>query len=130
MSYVLVTDISASWEAYQALAGDVAGNLSAGLLLHIAGPTDEGFRIIEVWESEAAWRGHAVDRVVAPDPTDPVMQARMVVRALHPIHLVLSEAWVGRARHDWIAVGPGEDADRPMPDPVEEPVLGHTTGEV
>ena len=32
-----------------------------GLILHLAGPTDEGFRIIEVWESEAAWRDHADD---------------------------------------------------------------------
>jgi len=28
---------------------------SEGLLAHIAGPTDEGFRVIDVWESEEAF---------------------------------------------------------------------------
>ena len=28
---------------------------AAGLILHVAGPTDEGFRTIDLWESEQAW---------------------------------------------------------------------------
>lgn len=54
MPHAYVTDVPASWDDYERLfhgADDVEG-----LILHAAGRTDEGFRIIEVWETEEAWR--------------------------------------------------------------------------
>jgi hypothetical protein len=52
-----------------------------GLILHAAGRTDEGFRIIEIWESEEACRRFAdgLNRPSAP----------RFVRELQPTHLVL-----------------------------------------
>ena len=35
-----------------------------GILLHVAGPTDDGFRVIDVWESEEAFA--AFGEVIGP----------------------------------------------------------------
>jgi hypothetical protein len=59
MSYAIVEDVTASWEQYQRFADALAGQTPAGLIVHAAGRTDEGFRIIEIWESEGAWRSFA-----------------------------------------------------------------------
>jgi hypothetical protein len=54
MRYACVQDVPASWETYLGMVGDMGEETPAGLLIHAAGPTDEGFRMIEVWESKAA----------------------------------------------------------------------------
>ena len=82
MSYVLVEDVAASWERYEQLAAPLREATPAGLILHAAGRTDEGFRIVEVWESEDAWRRFA-------DLLDD--DAPHVVRALVPEHVVYGE---------------------------------------
>jgi hypothetical protein len=59
MAYAVVQDVPASWAEYEAMAG-IAEPLPDGLILHVAGPTDEGFRTIEIWESrDACERFHA-----------------------------------------------------------------------
>jgi hypothetical protein len=88
MSYVLVEDVPASWEQYGVMARSV-GRAPAGLLLHVAGPTDEGFRIVEVWEDEAAWLRFSADHDAALNSVDPVVSTRTVVRDLHAIHVVI-----------------------------------------
>jgi hypothetical protein len=88
MSYVLVEDVPASWEQYGVMARSV-GQPPAGLLLHVAGPTDEGFRIVEVWEDEAAWLRFSADHDAALNSVDPVVSTRTVVRDLHAIHVVI-----------------------------------------
>ena len=55
MTYVLVQDIAASWAQYRGVAEAMSDPAPAGLILHVAGPTDEGFRTIDLWESEQAW---------------------------------------------------------------------------
>jgi hypothetical protein len=59
MSYVLVKDVAASWERYEQFAAPLRAASPAGFILHAAGRTDEGFRIVELWESEDAWRRFA-----------------------------------------------------------------------
>ena len=56
MTYAFVQDIASSWDRYEHLRAALTGPPPDGLILHLAGPTDEGFRIIGVWESERAWR--------------------------------------------------------------------------
>lgn len=106
MSYALVQDIPASWEQYRWIARSLE-RVPPGLLLRVAGPTDEGIRIIEVWESEADWRQFAPDLEAALGSVDPDVGPRTVVRDLRAAHLVIGEALRGAAPHDWIAVGPG-----------------------
>lgn len=83
MSYVVVEDVAASWEHYRRVADALAGPPPSGLIVHAAGPTDEGFRIVGVWESEQAWRSFAarLDDAEAPGSIQ-------VLRALQPEHVV------------------------------------------
>jgi hypothetical protein len=83
MSYVVVEDVAASWEQYQRIADALVGPAPSGLVVHAAGPTDEGFRIVAVWESERAWRCFA-DRI----PANAYPGALDVVRTLDPVHVV------------------------------------------
>ena len=106
MSYALVKDVFASWEHYGEIARSLE-RLPRGLLLHVAGPTDEGIRIIEIWESEVAWRQFARDLEGALGSVDPDVGTRTIVRDLRAVHLVAGEALRGAAPHDWIAVGLG-----------------------
>jgi hypothetical protein len=59
MSYAVVEDVAASWESYERSAADLELRRPEGLILHAAGRTDEGVRIIEVWTSEEAWQRFA-----------------------------------------------------------------------
>jgi hypothetical protein len=54
--YALQEDIAASRDSYERFAADIERSLPNGLILHAAGRTDEGVRIIEIWEGEEAWR--------------------------------------------------------------------------
>ena len=84
MSYAFVQDIAASWEQYERLAAAVAARPD-GLVLHVAGPTDEGFRIIGVWESESAWERFKAEHELEPAAGAPPPST---FRALRPQHVV------------------------------------------
>jgi hypothetical protein len=88
MSYVIVEDVAASWEQYARVAAALAGPAPAGLIVHAAGPTDEGFRVVALWESEEAWRRFA-EGVGSANASPP-----QVVRGLRPEHVVYGE-WEG-----------------------------------
>lgn len=86
MPYAFVEDVAASWEHYGGFAAALAGPPPEGLLLHAAGPTDEGFRIIGVWESEAAWDRFREDRLGGE--AEPIGEMPTTVRVLRPTHVV------------------------------------------
>lgn len=97
MSYAVVEDVPASWERYEVIARTV-GRRPRGLLLHVAGPTDEGFRIIEIWESEEAWQAFAHAFNAALATVDPAVGTRAIARNLRAVHLVRGDAWDTNAR--------------------------------
>jgi hypothetical protein len=82
MSYVVVEDVAASWENYDSYAQALESVAPPGLIVHAAGPTDEGFRIVGVWESEAAWHRFAAG--LGPGAAF----GRQVRRTLSPEHVV------------------------------------------
>ena len=92
MAYAYVQDVAASWAQYQRVAGSLVEPAPAGLILHVAGPTAEGVRIIDVWDSEQAWQQYRAERLEPaiaalggpsrPEPT---------FRDLHPEHLTLRQ---------------------------------------
>lgn len=89
MTYVFVHDIAASWEQYECFAAAAIDPVPPGLILHLAGPTEEGFRIIGIWESEAAWRLFQVQRLqpaiaALGGPSRP----QSTFRDLHPAHVI------------------------------------------
>ena len=88
MSYAVVEDIAASWESYQDVAADLRVARPEGLILHAAGRTDEGVRIIEVWESEEAWHRFA-------EASERLREGRFAeaprhLRQFRPTHLVVA----------------------------------------
>jgi hypothetical protein len=86
--YALVEDVAASWETYEPVAAGLERSLPPGLILHAAGRTDEGFRSIEVWASEQAWRSYAEQADAAAGST-PATGFRHR-RDLAPTHLVIN----------------------------------------
>jgi len=90
MAYAFVQDIASSWEQYERVVAGLTEPTLDGLILHLAGPTDEGFRIIDVWDSEEAFKRFEVERLqpavaalggpARPQPT---------FRDLHAAHLVI-----------------------------------------
>jgi len=79
MSYVLVEDVAARWERYERIAAPLREAIPDGLILHAAGRTEEGFRIVEVWDNEEAWRRFSGN--LGDDSPN-------VVRALVPEHII------------------------------------------
>jgi hypothetical protein len=86
MPYAFVNDVAASWEHYRRFAKALEGPIPDGLVLHAAGPTDEGFRIIAVWESEEAWERFRADRLGTD--VENVAHVPPTFRPLHATHLV------------------------------------------
>ena len=90
MPYAFVQDVASTWEQYELFAAELVEPAPAGLILHVAGPTDEGFRIIDVWESEEAWQDFR-DLRLAPaiaalgGPSRPAP----TFRDLHPAHVLI-----------------------------------------
>jgi hypothetical protein len=96
VSFAFVQDVAASWDQYERVTASLMDPAPAGLLLHIAGPTEEGFRTIDLWESEQAWQRFQAERLAPaiaalggparPEPT---------FRSLHPAHTVVGQQWPG-----------------------------------
>jgi hypothetical protein len=92
VAYAFVQDVAASWEQYERVAAAMIEPAPAGLLLHVAGPTDEGFRTIAVWESFAAWERFRAERL------EPAIAAlggpfrpQSTFRDLRPTHVVVGD---------------------------------------
>jgi hypothetical protein len=93
VTYAFVQDIAASWQQYELIAAATVEPVPGGLILHVAGPTAEGFRIIDVWESEDAWHRFRAERLAPaiaalggparPEPT---------FRSVEADHVVFGEA--------------------------------------
>jgi hypothetical protein len=89
VSYAFVQDLAASWEHYERLAAALIEPSPQGLILHLAGPTDEGVRIIDVWESEQAWQRFQTERLApAIAALGGPARAQPTFRDLHPAHIV------------------------------------------
>lgn len=87
MAYVTVEDVAATWEQYERSLAALVDPAPAGLILHAAGKTDEGYRIVDVWESEAAWQRFHSSRQSADD-VGPAGGEQVRFRDLRPDHFV------------------------------------------
>lgn len=86
MPYVVVQDLAASWQQYVPVEEALAACPPGGLVLHVAGPTDEGVRIIEVWESEEAWEQAHARSLDGHEVVTPLVPP--VLRVLRPEQVV------------------------------------------
>lgn len=107
-TYAVVHDVPASWNAYLEGFESFEGRPPEGLLVHVAGPTDEGFRVIDVWESQATWERFRDDRL--PQFLDRSVRA-------HEIHTTIRDLIV---QHLFLAELSTTKRDRvPTPSPIE-----------
>jgi hypothetical protein len=68
MAYGVALDVAGPVELYDALHAEFVKLPTEGLILHVGRPTAEGFQVLEVWESKAAyeeWTGRYVGGVMA-----------------------------------------------------------------
>jgi hypothetical protein len=65
VAYACVQDIACSWITYEQEAAPLLEPAPDGLIAHVAGPTGEGVRIIEIWESEHQWQHFRDERLSA-----------------------------------------------------------------
>ncbi len=90
--YAFVQDVPASWEQYPRLVAAVDEPPPAGLIVHVAGPTDEGFRVIAIWESEAAWEHFRATQETGEPRSDEPVRAAPTFRGLHSMHAIVGAA--------------------------------------
>ena len=88
MAYAVVRDVAASWEQYTRVAAAMSEPTPTGLILHVAGPTAEGFRTIDVWESEQAWQTFRSSRL-EPAAATVASRPRTTLRDLRPANVVV-----------------------------------------
>ena len=89
MTYAFMQDIAASWHDYDRIMATSFDPIPSGLIAHLAGPTDEGIRIISLWESEQAWQAFESERLVpalAAQGGDALPAPRF--RDVRPTHIV------------------------------------------
>ena len=64
MAYAYIQDIPDSdWGTYERIVAELGDVRPDGLVVHVAGPHDGGVRMIDVWESEGAFRAFAADHL-------------------------------------------------------------------
>lgn len=86
--YAIVRDTPASWEDYRRVVAQLGDEPPEGLVLHVAGRTPEGVRVIEVWQSRTAYarfdrgRLRAAERRVPTPLRAPVVRTLAVSRAI------------------------------------------------
>ncbi|MBA2331274.1 MAG: hypothetical protein H0V94_00590 [Actinobacteria bacterium] len=95
MPYALVQDVASSWESYERVAAGLVEPAPDGLILHLAGPTDDGVRVIDVWETEEAWERFRTERLAPalaalggpsrPEPTVRELRPAQLVRGAAPL---------------------------------------------
>ena len=93
MAYALVQDLPLSWEQYERTACHRVDPVPAGLIVHLAGPTDEGVRVIDIWDCEPS--SHIADDArIQGAPAIPGEPPRPepTIRGLHGFDLVLGPA--------------------------------------
>jgi hypothetical protein len=95
-AFAVVRDVAASWATYPSWGLGRDGRHVPGLILHAAGPTDEGVRTVDVWATRQQWRDHQrrCDEVLPSGLTVPPTTRELVV-----VHLVtdLTREGVDRA---------------------------------
>lgn len=89
MAYAYVHDVACSWDRYREAASGLVEPALPGLILHLAGPTDEGVRCIDVWDSEQVGTRFRADLLgPALAQLGPAVCRHDVLRHLHPMHVV------------------------------------------
>lgn len=88
MAYAVVHDIACSWCEYEGVWRELLEPLLPGLLVHVAGPTDEGVRLIHIWAHDHPSAGDQADRLTTVIAN---IKVRTASRDFRPVHLLINE---------------------------------------
>lgn len=80
--FAIVRDTPSSWEHYREIVDGLDDDPPRGLLIRVAGPTDEGIREIEVWRSSDELERHDRDRGGLPAATVRSFAVKRVLRSI------------------------------------------------
>ena len=87
-AFAVVQDVAASWEWYRQAVTAAVDPPPQGLILLLAGPTDEGVRLIGTWQDFQAWQRFQAERLdpalaaLAGPPAQPAVERRFEARYL------------------------------------------------
>ena len=93
MAVVVIQDFGATADEYDAVNAklDAKSNPPAGMIIHTGSVTDDGMRVVDVWESEQHFNdfrdqrvGPTVVEVVGPDAGPPNIQVHEVHDLIRP----------------------------------------------
>jgi hypothetical protein len=92
-TYAYVQDVAEEWANYERLAASLGDGVPDGLIVHVAGPTDSGFRIIDVWESQEAWERFRNERLrpAARRVAGDASAQQPIFRGLRVLHVLRGE---------------------------------------
>lgn len=86
--FAVVQDVAASWEWYRDAVTAAIEPPPQGLILFVAGPTDEGVRVIGTWQDLQAWQRFQAERLtpavaaLAGPPPPPAVERQLEGRHL------------------------------------------------
>lgn len=86
----VVYDVAGAGEDHHLVRSATVGASVPGLILHAAGPTDDGFRTIDVWVSESAWSryrqrlAHVFGGLLVPPVVRELRADHLITAALRP----------------------------------------------
>jgi hypothetical protein len=89
VAYVVVHDIACSWCEYERVGRDLLEPPPAGLLVHVAGPTEEGVRLVDIWAGEQLGVRDRSDRLVSAIGT---VALRSVSRDFRPHQVLINRS--------------------------------------
>jgi hypothetical protein len=87
VAYVVVHDIACSWCEYERIGRELLEPPPAGLLAHVAGPTEEGVRLVDIWDGDRPDVRDRADRLTTA--IGPVA-TRAVSRDFRPRHVLVN----------------------------------------
>jgi hypothetical protein len=106
MSYAFVQDVPATWDTYRGVAETLAAGYPEGLVVHAAGPTEEGFRMIGIWDSREMCERFRDERLTTIlDSLTCGTRIQPTSRELQIAHLISGEAALSSLR--WSGGGAG-----------------------
>ncbi|MBV8941957.1 MAG: hypothetical protein JO240_09510 [Solirubrobacterales bacterium] len=93
MTFASIHDIAASWDLYERFLANLAAPPPEGLALHLAGPTDEGVRIVAIWHTKHAFERFQREALAPAIATlGGTIAPQWTLRGLHLAHVVLGKS--------------------------------------
>ncbi len=93
MTFASIDDIAVSWDVYERFLARLSASPPRGSVLQLAGPTEEGVRVIGVWQTEQDFESFRLDRLApALEAVEGPVAPVWATRRLHVIRVAIGMA--------------------------------------